>query len=265
MAHDFDTVVDRRQTESNKWRKYPADVLPLWVADMDFPSPEPVVRALRARAEHPFYGYGNEAAGVLRGDRRPAAEALRLARVGRGHPAPARRHPRLQPGVPLRGRAGRRAPAPDADVPADPARARQLRAHARGGAPRPRGGRALRDRLRRLPLGHPRADAPVPPVQSAQPGRPRVGADGSVAHRRDLPRAESGDRVRRDPLRPRLRRTPARADRLARPRDRAPHDHDDGAEQDLQPARAQVLDRHHPRRRRSGRSSSRPSSTSSGR
>ena len=29
MAHDFDTVVDRRQTESNKWRKYPADVLPL--------------------------------------------------------------------------------------------------------------------------------------------------------------------------------------------------------------------------------------------
>ena len=45
MAHDFDTVVDRRQTASNKWRKYPADVLPLWVADMDFPSPEPVVRA----------------------------------------------------------------------------------------------------------------------------------------------------------------------------------------------------------------------------
>jgi cystathionine beta-lyase len=60
MAHDFDTVVDRRQTESNKWRKYPADVLPLWVADMDFPSPEPVVRALRERAEHPFYGYGFE-------------------------------------------------------------------------------------------------------------------------------------------------------------------------------------------------------------
>ena len=60
MAHDFDTVVDRRQTESNKWRKYPADVLPLWVADMDFPSPEPVVRALRERAEHSFYGYGFE-------------------------------------------------------------------------------------------------------------------------------------------------------------------------------------------------------------
>jgi cystathionine beta-lyase len=60
MAHDFDSVVDRRQTESSKWRKFPADVLPLWVADMDFPSPEPVRRALRERAEHPFYGYGNE-------------------------------------------------------------------------------------------------------------------------------------------------------------------------------------------------------------
>lgn len=60
MAHDFDSVVDRRQTESSKWRKYPADVLPLWVADMDFPSPPAVVRALRERAEHPFYGYGNE-------------------------------------------------------------------------------------------------------------------------------------------------------------------------------------------------------------
>jgi cystathionine beta-lyase len=60
MAHDFDTVVDRRQTESSKWRKYPADVLPLWVADMDFASPEPVVRALRERVEHGVYGYGFE-------------------------------------------------------------------------------------------------------------------------------------------------------------------------------------------------------------
>ena len=60
MAHDFDTVVDRRRTESNKWRKYPADVLPLWVADMDFPSPPPVVRALHERVEHGFFGYGTE-------------------------------------------------------------------------------------------------------------------------------------------------------------------------------------------------------------
>jgi cystathionine beta-lyase len=60
MAHDFDRVIDRRSTNSNKWRKYPPDVLPLWVADMDFASPEPVVRALRERAEHGVYGYGFE-------------------------------------------------------------------------------------------------------------------------------------------------------------------------------------------------------------
>jgi cystathionine beta-lyase len=60
VTYDFDRVVDRRGTESNKWRKYPADVLPLWVADMDFPSPEPVIRALRERVDHGFFGYGVE-------------------------------------------------------------------------------------------------------------------------------------------------------------------------------------------------------------
>ena len=60
MAYDFDRVIDRRSTESNKWHKFPPDVLPLWVADMDFPSPEPVIRALRERVEHGFFGYGVE-------------------------------------------------------------------------------------------------------------------------------------------------------------------------------------------------------------
>ena len=60
MATDFDRVVDRRGSESSKWHKYPPDVLPLWVADMDFPSPEPVIRALRERVDHGFFGYGNE-------------------------------------------------------------------------------------------------------------------------------------------------------------------------------------------------------------
>lgn len=54
---DFDRLIDRRPTASNKWRKFDKDVLPLWVADMDFASPEPVVRALRERAEHGVYGY----------------------------------------------------------------------------------------------------------------------------------------------------------------------------------------------------------------
>ena len=57
MTFDFDRVVDRRASDSNKWRKFPPDVLPLWVADMDFPSPPPVVQALRARVEHGFFGY----------------------------------------------------------------------------------------------------------------------------------------------------------------------------------------------------------------
>jgi bifunctional pyridoxal-dependent enzyme with beta-cystathionase and maltose regulon repressor activities len=42
MIYDFDTCPDRQVTESDKWSKYPADVLPLWVADMDFVSPESV-------------------------------------------------------------------------------------------------------------------------------------------------------------------------------------------------------------------------------
>ena len=60
MQLDFDRVIDRRPTESSKWHKYPPDVLPLWVADMDFRSPEPVIRALRERVEHGVFGYGVE-------------------------------------------------------------------------------------------------------------------------------------------------------------------------------------------------------------
>jgi cystathionine beta-lyase len=60
MPYDFDRVIDRRQSESHKWHRYAPDVLPLWVADMDFPSPEPVIRALRERVEHGFFGYGDE-------------------------------------------------------------------------------------------------------------------------------------------------------------------------------------------------------------
>ncbi len=55
--YNFDALIDRKATESGKWRTYPPDVLPLWVADMDFISPEPVIRALRARVEHGVFGY----------------------------------------------------------------------------------------------------------------------------------------------------------------------------------------------------------------
>jgi len=53
----FDTCPDRRETNSAKWGWYEEDVLPMWVADMDFRSPEPVIQALRDRVEHGVFGY----------------------------------------------------------------------------------------------------------------------------------------------------------------------------------------------------------------
>jgi cysteine-S-conjugate beta-lyase len=58
MSFDFDTWVDRRHTASVKWDKYRGrDVLPLWVADMDFPSPPAVLAALHQRVDHGLFGY----------------------------------------------------------------------------------------------------------------------------------------------------------------------------------------------------------------
>ena len=54
---DFDTPIDRLNTGSNKWSKYPADVLPMWVADMDFAVAPPIVAALQQRIAHPVFGY----------------------------------------------------------------------------------------------------------------------------------------------------------------------------------------------------------------
>jgi len=54
---NLDLCIDRRCSDSEKWRRYDADVLPLWVADMDFRSPEAVIRALQERVEHGIFGY----------------------------------------------------------------------------------------------------------------------------------------------------------------------------------------------------------------
>jgi cysteine-S-conjugate beta-lyase len=57
-AFDFDTPVDRRGTGSHKWDKYAGrDVIPMWVADMDFQSPPAVIAALHARVAHGVFGY----------------------------------------------------------------------------------------------------------------------------------------------------------------------------------------------------------------
>lgn len=60
MGCDFDAVIPRRGTDSIKWNCYAEDVLPLWVADMDFRSPPAVIQALRERVEHGIFGYGKE-------------------------------------------------------------------------------------------------------------------------------------------------------------------------------------------------------------
>ncbi|KQR36165.1 aminotransferase [Rhizobium sp. Leaf155] len=55
---DFDLVHDRLGTGSAKWSKYPADVLPMWVADMDFPAAPEIIEAITHRLQHPILGYG---------------------------------------------------------------------------------------------------------------------------------------------------------------------------------------------------------------
>jgi cystathionine beta-lyase len=63
MKYNFDEIIDRRGTSSVKWDGVPAnwngrtDLLPMWVADMDFRTPPFVIDALRKRLEHEVIGY----------------------------------------------------------------------------------------------------------------------------------------------------------------------------------------------------------------
>lgn len=60
MAFNFDQWIDRRHSDSVKWRKYgDRDVLPLWVADTDFRSPDCIIDALQQRVAHGVFGYGD--------------------------------------------------------------------------------------------------------------------------------------------------------------------------------------------------------------
>ena len=53
---DFDKKIDRKNTNSIKWETVAGEVLPMWVADMEFESPPAVVNALKERAEHGVFG-----------------------------------------------------------------------------------------------------------------------------------------------------------------------------------------------------------------
>jgi len=62
MQYDFNRVIDRRNTDCAKWDTVEPvfgskDILPMWVADMDFPVAKPITEALRKRTEHEIYGY----------------------------------------------------------------------------------------------------------------------------------------------------------------------------------------------------------------
>ena len=50
-------LIDRKNTNSHKWDRYAADVIPLWIADMDFALAPVIQSALQARLGHPVFGY----------------------------------------------------------------------------------------------------------------------------------------------------------------------------------------------------------------
>ena len=54
----FDREIDRNNTDSAKWDLYKGrDILPFWVADMDFAAPNTILEAIKERLEHPVLGY----------------------------------------------------------------------------------------------------------------------------------------------------------------------------------------------------------------
>ncbi len=64
MTYDFDKVIDRYDTDSLKYdfavrRGMPKDILPLWVADMDFSAPNEVIEALVDKSQHGIFGYSD--------------------------------------------------------------------------------------------------------------------------------------------------------------------------------------------------------------
>jgi cystathionine beta-lyase len=63
MSFDFDTIPQRLGTDSQKWQKYAGkEILPLWVADMDFRSSPAIIAALHERVDHGIFGYARPTA-----------------------------------------------------------------------------------------------------------------------------------------------------------------------------------------------------------
>ena len=69
MKYNFDEIIDRSGTNSSKWEPEvlkelfgEPDLMPFWVADMDFKVAEPIVEAIVKAAQHGIYGYSNRPA-----------------------------------------------------------------------------------------------------------------------------------------------------------------------------------------------------------
>ncbi len=60
MPKVFDRTINRKNSDSIKWNLYDDDVLPMWVADMDFAAPTPVLQALKERVDHGVFGYAGD-------------------------------------------------------------------------------------------------------------------------------------------------------------------------------------------------------------
>jgi cystathionine beta-lyase len=60
MDYHFDKLINRRQTESLKYNRYEEDILPMWLADMDFECPGNIIEALKKRIDHRIFGYSIE-------------------------------------------------------------------------------------------------------------------------------------------------------------------------------------------------------------
>lgn len=62
MIYDFDTIIDRTTSDCDKYSSTPTlfgtdDVIPMWIADMDFASGDFIIEALKERADHRIFGY----------------------------------------------------------------------------------------------------------------------------------------------------------------------------------------------------------------
>ena len=69
MEYDFgffDVPLHRERGDSVKWTQFGPDVIPLWIADMDFRACEEIVSALTRRAQEGCYGYARDSQAAVR-------------------------------------------------------------------------------------------------------------------------------------------------------------------------------------------------------